>query len=737
MENRTYRVALAGNPNCGKSTLFNHLTGARQHIGNYPGVTVERVEGKAEINGKLILFVDLPGTYSLTAWSADERVVIDSLRNDPPDLVLNILDSTNLERNLQLTVELAELGMPLLLVFNMSDIAERRGWVIDAERIAEQFGATAVRTVGNNPADVRRLLEKVSDTLDQFAATKNKSRPRYIVDYDPETEKYIAEIISSQCRRNELDEAKNVHPASLSGSAEGDNPRFFAVKQLEGESAAPQAFTAPEIRAAIERVRAEGREKGIDFPERIAAARFKKIEAFCSGAISRNFSDEPSFSDRLDAVLTHRYFGLPIFFVLMYVVFQLTFTFGEYPMGWIESGFGALSDGIRRLFDSNPDSLLCSFLVDGVIGGVGGVLVFLPNIVFLFLAISLLEDSGYMARAAFLMNRFLKRIGLPGNSFVPLLIGFGCSVPAIMATRTLEDRRDRLTTIFIIPLMSCGARLPIYTLLLPAFFPAAWSAPLLWLIYMTGVLLAVLLAKTLRSTVYRGGANSLILELPAYHRPGFRTVGAQTVHRAWLYLKKVGTIILAISIILWAMATFPKLSSEESARFDRERNEIAVKLDSAPNEAAAAEIQASLETADRQKREAELERSLIGRCGHILEPFLRPMGFDWKIGTSLLGAFAAKEVFVAQMGIVYKVGDEEENADSLREVLARHYSRLTGVCVILFCLIGMPCMATLAVAARESGSWRFAVAQWGTLTLLAWAVASVVYQAGMFFGWGE
>lgn len=737
MENRTYRVALAGNPNCGKSTLFNHLTGARQHIGNYPGVTVERVEGKAEINGKTIVFIDLPGTYSLTAWSADERVVIDSLRNEPPDLVLNVLDSTNLERNLQMTVELAELGMPLLLVFNMSDIAERRGWMIDAERIAERFGAAAVRTVGSNPADVRRLLEKVSGALDQFAVTKNKSRPTFVVDYGPETEKYIAEIIAALPKRKELDAAKLIHSDSTSDAAEENNLRFFAVKRLEGEESAPRALDAPEIRAAVDRIRAEGAEKGIDFPEKIAAARFQKIEAFCSGAISRKISEKPSFSDRLDAVLTHRYFGLPIFFVLMYVVFQLTFTFGEYPMGWIESGFGALSDGIKSLFASNPDSLLCSFLVDGVIGGAGGVLVFLPNIVFLFLAISLLEDSGYMARAAFLMNRFLKRIGLPGNSFVPLLIGFGCSVPAIMATRTLEDRRDRLTTIFIIPLMSCGARLPIYTLLLPAFFPPAWSAPLLWLIYMTGVLLAVLLAKTLRSTVYRGGANSLILELPAYHRPGLRTVGAQTVHRAWLYLKKVGTVILAISIILWAMATFPKLSSEESDRFERERNEIAAELDSAPNEAAAAEIQLSLDTADRQKREAELERSFIGRCGHALEPLLRPMGFDWKIGTSLLGAFAAKEVFVAQMGIVYKVGDEEENADSLREILARNYSPLIGVCVILFCLIGMPCMATLAVAARESGSWCFAAAQWGTLTLLAWLVASAVYQAGMFFGWGE
>ena len=418
---------------------------------------------------------------------------------------------------------------------------------------------------------------------------------------------------------------------------------------------------------------------------------------------------------------------------MMYVVFQMTFTLGEFPMRGIEWGMEALSAGVDRFFIDAPDSLLRSFFVDGVIGGVGGVLVFLPNILFLFLALSLLEDSGYMARAAFLMNRFLKKIGLPGTSCIPLLIGFGCSVPAILATRTLSDRRARLTTIFIIPLMSCGARLPIYALLIPAFFPPAWRAPMLWLIYTAGILLAILCAKILRGTLFRGGDSALMLELPAYHCPTLQTVGTQTLFRAWLYLKKAGTVILALSIILWAMTTFPKLSREETARYDALRLDLSARLALAPDAEKAAEIQASLDNAERRHREAELEQSLIGRLGRVLEPALRPMGCDAKIGTALLGAFAAKEVFVAQLGIVFRVGGDAEDSDSLRETLARNYSPLTGLCVLIFCLVGMPCMATLAVVAREV-SWRFAMVQWMTLTLLAWLLAAGVSQIGALFG---
>ena len=682
-EKKIFHVALVGNPNCGKSTLFNRLTGARQRIGNYPGVTVERVEGTAEFQGNLIRFLDLPGTYCLNEGSAEERIVFDTLRSEPPDLVLNILDTSNLERNLQLTLELAEAGLPLMLVFNMTDIAERRGWCVDAEKIAGKLGVPFVRTVGNRRAEARRLLEKVSGILEARCGAAHRAGETDLLDFGPPDINPAPENNGNSTKHNKLAPTKTV----CSGCGY----------------------------------------------ETFAGERLRKIAELCDGALTQKNAGRSSASDRWDVLLTHRYFGLPLFFVMMYVVFQMTFTLGEFPMRGIEWGMEALSAGVDRFFIDAPDSLLRSFFVDGVIGGVGGVLVFLPNILFLFLALSLLEDSGYMARAAFLMNRFLKKIGLPGTSCIPLLIGFGCSVPAILATRTLSDRRARLTTIFIIPLMSCGARLPIYALLIPAFFPPAWRAPMLWLIYTAGILLAILCAKILRGTLFRGGDSALMLELPAYHCPTLQTVGTQTLFRAWLYLKKAGTVILALSIILWAMTTFPKLSREETARYDALRLDLSARRTLAPDAEKAAEIQASLDNAERRCREAELEQSLIGRLGRALEPALRPMGCDAKIGTALLGAFAAKEVFVAQLGIVFRVGGNAEDSDSLRETLARNYSPLTGLCVLIFCLVGMPCMATLAVVAREV-SWRFAMVQWMTLTLLAWLLAAGVSQIGALFG---
>jgi len=368
--------------------------------------------------------------------------------------------------------------------------------------------------------------------------------------------------------------------------------------------------------------------------------------------------------------------------------------------------------------------------VDGIIAGVGGVLIFTPNILLLFIAIAILEDSGYMARAAFIMDRLMHKIGLHGKSFIPMLIGFGCSIPAIMATRTIENERDRLTTMLVVPLMSCGARLPIYALIIPAFFPETLHAPMLWIIYIIGIVLAIIAAKVLRSTLFKGETVPFVMELPPYRMPTIKGVLIHMWERCWLYIKKAGTIILVISIVLWAMIAYPGLPEEDTARFEGDR--IAVEaLDITDEEKAE-----SLEAIDFEEEEAALTHSIAGRIGHGLEPILRPMGFDWKIGTALIGAFAAKEVFVAQMGIVYSVGEADEESETLREKLQSHYNPLIGFCIMLFCLVSAPCMATIAITKRESNSWKWALFQLFALTALAWVLTVVVYQVGSLLGIG-
>jgi len=434
-------------------------------------------------------------------------------------------------------------------------------------------------------------------------------------------------------------------------------------------------------------------------------------------------------SDNIDAIVTNRTLGLPIFLGLMYAVFQLTFTLGDTPMGWIETGFEWLGGAVGGLWPAGSQSLLRSLLVDGVIGGLGGVLVFLPNILLLFLAIAILEDSGYMARAAFLMDRLMHKIGLHGKSFVPMLIGFGCSVPAIMATRTLENRRDRLTTMLVVPLMSCGARLPIYALIIPAFFPDTWHAPMLWLIYIIGIVLAVVCAKLLKSTVLRGETPPFVMELPPYRMPTARSVGLHMWNRGGAYLKKAGTIILGISVLLWALQQWPGLPAEQAQTFEQQRSAIEARADLSNDVA-----REQLAKIDHSQAEATLGASMMGRIGRGLEPALRPCGFDWKISTAMIGALAAKEVFVAQMGIVYSLGeDEDEESLPLRAKLQAAYTPLQGFCIMLFCLVSAPCMATIAVTKRESNSWAWALFQLAGLTTLAWVVTAGVYQVGRLF----
>ena len=837
MSRREITVALAGNPNSGKTSVFNSLTGARQHVGNYPGVTVEKKEGSCRHRDIDIHLVDLPGTYSLTAYALDEVVARNYIIEERPDVVIDILDASNLERNLYLATQLMELELPLVLALNMSDVARARGIEFDLVTLSGLLGAPIVPTVGHRGKGMTELL-------DAAVAVASGERGHHVeIHYGREIEEEIRKIRGVLERRD----------VTVDRCA----PRWLATKLLEHDKEIRDRIDDAEVHAVVDRSMAHLRRIYGDLPEIVIAdRRYGFISGACQEAVRATVETRHTMSDRIDAVVTNRVLAIPLFLALMYLAFHLTFALGEAPMGWLEGFFGWLAGAIASWWPRGADSPLKSLLTDGIIGGVGGVLVFLPNILLLFLAIAILEDSGYMARAAFIMDRLMHKMGLHGKSFIPMLIGFGCSVPAIMATRTLEDEKDRLTTIMVTPLMSCGARLPIYALIIPAFFPEAWRAPMLWFIYLIGIVLAVVLARILRKTVFRGAETPFVMELPPWRLPTLKGVFIHMWERGWLYLRKAGTIILGASIILWALTSYPKpaaysrnydgmaararedylaavhslnadlgLPAESDLLADAVRAELAMKAEQekhwegepdfaaaerrkagtislltrqpggdvlrdfletrdamraahAEFEAAIAdgdveadstrylalahrrdEVLASLKGADAQvyaavgryfdtahapflRKMREISRSrqaedmadtVAGRIGHGLEPLLRPMGFDWRIGTALIGAAAAKEIFVAQLGVVYSVGEEPE---ALRARLREDYNPLIGFCIMVFCLITAPCVATIAVTKQEANSWKWALFQLSTLTVMAYVVTVVIYQVGFLLKLG-
>lgn len=681
-------MALAGNPNSGKTTLFNSLTGSRQHVGNYPGVTVEKKEGTCRFEETEVNVVDLPGTYSLTAYSAEELVARNYILEEKPDVVVDVIDASNLERNLYLALQVMELGVPVVLAFNMSDMARARGIEFDIELLSSLLGVPIIPTVGNKNTGVQEMLGAA-------VRAARAGRPARVPDIH-----YGEEI--NQAFERIKDRLRECHTTTDDREA-----RWMAIKLLEDDKEVAADIRSDELHETVRLERARIESVFGDSAETVIAdRRYGFISGACQEAVRSTVEARHTRSDRIDEIVIHRLWGLPIFLGLMYLVFWLTFTIGTPPMHWLDSLFGWLGQTIGGLWPKGSDSILKSLLVDGIIGGVGGVMVFLPNIVLLFLAIAALEDSGYMARAAFLMDRVMHKIGLHGKSFIPMLTGLGCTVPAIMATRTLESQRDRLTTMLVLPLVSCGARLTIYTLIIPAFFPEQWRAPMLWIIYVIGMGLAVLCAKLLRSTIFKGETVPFVMELPPYRMPTLKGMAIHMWERAGLYLKKAGTIILAVSVILWALTSFPKVQ------------------DTDPH-ASPAERQA-----------AELSYTLAGRIGHAMEPIIKPLGFDWRIGTAMIGAFAAKEVFVAQMGIVYSIGEADGESTPLRDKLRAAYSPLVGFCIMLFMLISAPCMATIAVTRRESNSWKWALFQLGGLTVMAYVLTLAVYQLGTLFGIG-
>ncbi|MFH1036366.1 MAG: ferrous iron transport protein B [Pseudomonadota bacterium] len=712
MSQPQFTVALAGNPNAGKTSLFNALTGARQHVGNYPGVTVDKKEGEARLDGQAIRVVDLPGTYSLTAYSLEEMVARNYLIGDRPDVVVDVVDASNLERNLYLAVQLMELGVPLVIGLNMMDVAEQRGMKIDPAKLSELMGVPVVPTVARSGQGVQELLRQAAELAGQHPQWKPLN-----ISYGSDLDQGLGE---------------------LAGLLEGATPRqglisarWLALKCLEGDSEVMDTVRkdpalAGQVLPICQRVGEHLRATLDDDPESVIADyRYGFISAITRQALTLEREVRMDFSDKVDRVLTNRLIG-PLFLLgVLYGVYQFVFWASKTPVEWFESFFGWLGGGVEAWL---PEGILRSLIVSGVIDGVGGVLGFVPLIMFMFFAIAIMEDSGYMARMAYLMDRMLRAFGLHGNSVISLIVGGGisggCAVPAVMATRTLKDPQARLATILVVPFMNCGAKLPVYSLLISAFF-AHRQADVMFALTIISWAVALLAARVLRSSLLKGSQAPFVMELPPYRTPTLKGLMIHTWERTWQYIKKAGTILLAVSLVVWALMSFPGLDEQEQARF--EQLTAQAQSDEARHEVA------------NDRAAAELAATVAGRLGRALTVITDPLGFDWRTNVALVGGLAAKEVIVSTMGTAYSLGaGAKKGADA--EPLAKRlgasktWTPLAAFALMIFVMIYSPCVATLAVIRRETGGWRWPLFAMVHHTLVAYVLALLVYQGGRLLG---
>ncbi len=698
---KTIHVALAGNPNSGKTSVFNCLAGANQRVGNFSGVTVEKVEGSFQHRGYTIRLVDLPGTYSLSPYSPEEKVARDYILFQKPDMVVNVVDATNLERNLVLTTQLMDLEVELLVVLNMYDEVEKQKTTIDIEQFEHLFGAHTIPVSAVTKFGIRELLDHIVDIKSGAIDTK-----KYKHTYTDRTEEHIrriTELVGDRTLRPELPD------------------RWLAIKLIENDpdviSLLQRSSGWEKVRPAMESIRADIQKSNRMEPDIYL---MEERSAFIRGALQetvRNTEAEAeTLTEKIDNILLHRVLGLPLFLFFMYLIFQLTFRLGEYPMHWIESFFHMISQALSAVI---PDSIVKSVLLDGVIAGVGGVLVFLPNILILFLCISVLEATGYMARVAFVIDKLMHRIGLHGKSFIPMITGFGCTVPALMAARTLRNRGDRIATMMAVPFFSCGAKLPVYTVIISAFFAPGIAGNVLFGIYLFGVLIGLISAKLMKSTAFRDESEPFVMELPPYRKPSARSMFKQTGFRAWMYIRKAGTVILAASIIIWFAGTYPK-NQDVHRRYEQLRQEQP----------------ADIAKLDRLENAEQLPYSVAGRIGKFLEPLTRPLGFDWRLNIALVNGLAAKEIVVSTMGTIYAIGDTESDPSSLAESLRNDpaYSPATGLAFMVFVLLYIPCMASVAVFSRESNSKKWTVIFVSYTLVVAWIFSFLVYQGASLLG---
>jgi len=713
MTDKEITIALSGNPNSGKTTIFNNLTGLKQHVGNYPGVTVEKKTGIVDYKGYRINIVDLPGIYSLTAYSLEEIIARNFIVNEKPDVVVDVVDSSNLERNLYLATQLMELNAPLILAFNMTDVVKKSGKEIDIGLLSELFYVPIVEMVGSRGLGSNELLEAV------IRVVNSKKEKKVEVKYGEEVENEISRIISV---------LKKQKVPTFNFDA-----RWIAVKLLEQDreiidtikkASGPKYSKVEEtVSSSINHITSILR----DTPEVIIAdARYGFIKGALLEALKETGSVKLDRSEKIDRILTHRILGIPIFALIIWLMFQFVFTLGKYPANWLALGFEKLSVLVTNIV---PQGLIRSLLVDGIIGGVGGVITFTPNIILLFFAIAVLEDSGYMARAAFVMDRVMHKIGLHGKSFIPLIIGFGCTVPAYMGSRILENKKDRLVTMHINTFMSCGARLPVYILFAGAFFPAI-AGNVIFSIYLIGIIMAVIMAKVLRATRFRGESDPFVMELPAYRMPTLKGILIHTWERAWMYVKKAGTIILAISILMWILFTFPMIGGNYSQDYAGQIEEIEQSFKS--GKITSQEYDGEIATVEAEMAGERLAYSTAGRIGRFLEPVFRPLGFDWKMVVATISGIAAKEVIVSTIGTLYSIQETGEQSDSLKTALYKHYTPLVGYNFMLFTLLYFPCMAAMVMFRKEAGTKEM-LFQIGYTLLLAWTMSFLVFQIGRIF----
>ena len=781
------RIALAGNPNCGKTTMFNNITGAKQHVGNYAGVTVEKKEGYKKFDGHELLFIDLPGTYSLTARSLDELVARNVIVNDNPDVIVNVLDASNLERNLYLAAQLLELEKPMVIALNMSDVAEDMGIKYDLKKMAEMTGATIVSTVGRTNIGTKELLEAT------VSVAASQKAPGVTINYGDLLEGKISELVE------ELKQAGTVtYPL-----------RWVAVKLLEKDAdVIGKVMRFENTEAVIEKAKAirEEIKDQVDLDVVFQEYRHRFAVEVYNTCLTQAPTQLETRSDRYDKILTHRIWGLPIFMVVMWLLFNFVNTVGAIPQGWIEDGFTALQAWVVTVI---PEGQLQSLISDGIIAGVGAVLSFVPLILLLFLGISFLEDTGYMARAAFVIDRVMRACGLHGKSFIPLLLGFGCSVPSVMGARILDNYKDRMVTILITPFMSCSARLPVYTLFAAAFFPPEWAGTVVFGVYALGIVFGIVFAKIFRKYLFAGEAEPFVMELPPYHLPTLKATLTHMFERGIMYLKKAGTFILAASILVWFITTYPmdvEYSKDYDALHDQvaqtyemkdaetlahfgiatdeqkdQVNEIVDNMKSTVADAttqaedageAAPEIEVEDDSEapelfndikeqneqlfpvawamyknsvnlddenqkiDKAQNSEKLEQSYAAMFGKAINPVLKPLGFDWKIGVSLVAGLAAKEVVVSTLGTIYAVGGDTDHPQALTDYLQNdpHFTPLIALTLMLFILIYPPCIAALAVIKRETGSWKWMLFMFCYENAFAWISCFIFYKIGLALG---
>ncbi len=710
-------IALAGNPNSGKTTLFNSITGARQHVGNYPGITVERKEGTLSHQGQQVKLIDLPGAYSLSAYSQEELVARNVLVGERPDIVVDIVDATTLERHLYLAIQFFELGIPLILALNMMDAVRKQGLNIDREKLSELLNCPVVETIGRTGAGKEELL---SEALNQAKTRGGQWQPLQI-SYGADIDQALDAMT---CIIDEGQHLTDTYPA-----------RWVALKYLENdEEIIRLGRSNNEIAERLERQTLKTKEHCLATlnmtPEAIIADyRYGMINSILrQGVLTETKTQEQRIDTTaaLDRILVNRMFGPVIMIGILYLMFQITFTLGEIPMGWLESFFGLLSETATAVI---PEGFVQSLVVSGIIDGVGGVMGFVPLIFIMFLMISFLEDSGYMARVAYMLDRVLRIFGLHGYSAMPFIISGGiaggCAVPGIMATRTLRSPKEKLATLLTAPFMSCGAKLPVFLLLVAAFFPHS-QAQMMFMITLVAWLMALLVAKFVRSTVIKGESTPFVMELPPYRMPTLRGIVMHTWERTWHYIRKAGTVILAVSILLWAAMTFPGLPENQTAQFAAQRSTAETSISDA------ALLDTTLNDINNREGQAALRHSIAGRIGSILEPVSQVAGFDWRTNIALVGGFAAKEVIVSTFGTAYSLGDvDPEEAETLSERLASSpdWNRFTALAMIIFVMLYAPCFVTVVTMAKES-SWRWALFATSFNTVLGFVLATMVYQVG-------